>query len=76
MSDDIEFVMRFHGVTVYITETAPLRTTKRKHWDEYELVEVESDALCVIVDGKIYIRPVRMQMLDDAGISASEAVSR
>lgn len=60
MSDNgISFTMRFHGVPVHISEGAPLRKTKLIADDEYELYEVESDALCLIVDGRIYVHPER-----------------
>jgi len=71
----LSFPMRFHGVPVYVTETAPLRKTKHPAWGDYEQVEIERDALCVVMDGAIHIHPVRMRMLEEAGLTVQEAVS-
>jgi hypothetical protein len=60
MSDDgINFRMRVHGVPVVVSESTPLRKTKHIATDDYEAVEIESDALCLIMDGKVYVHPDR-----------------
>jgi hypothetical protein len=77
MSDNgLTFTMRYHGVPVYVSDMAPLRKTKQPAWDDYEHVEIETDALCVIVGGAVYIHPERMQMLEDAGLTVQQAISR
>jgi hypothetical protein len=51
----IEMRMRFHGVPVVINERAPLRKTTRIDAEDYDVVEIESDALCMIMDGVVYL---------------------
>jgi hypothetical protein len=72
----LTFTMRYHGVPVYVSDTAPLRNTRQPAWDDYEQVEIETDALCVIVNGAIHIHPERIQMLEDAGLTVQQAISR
>lgn len=60
----LEFTMRFYGVPVYVDENTPLRTTKRRYWDDYEFVEVESDALCMMRDGAVFVHPQRWEHFD------------
>jgi hypothetical protein len=59
-------MLSFTGIPYYIDENLPLRSTKRHQWDDYELVEIESDLLCLMVGGKLYIHPDRMPLIEAA----------
>jgi hypothetical protein len=59
----LTFTMRHHGAPIYIDEHVPLRSTRQRYWDDYEAVEIESDTLCIIRDGAVFVHPDRWEFL-------------
>ncbi len=63
MDSGIKWLVRGQNeIPIYLNEFIPLRMTKQIKTDDYDLMEVEQDRLCVHFQGAVYVHPDRWEL--------------
>jgi hypothetical protein len=63
--------LTYSGIPIIVDENLPLRTTKRMVTSDYESMEIESDLLCVMFSGTVFVRPDRMWWFEQLVVAKS-----